>query len=130
VELKNAKFVPFSFRERLAHVLIGIMADNADSNLISRGGIEALEEVRREAREALVAGGTRTHRRHGEIPGRKKPEPRRLRGHPVLCPFPLVARNGKTGGRIFSENRRPGRRPIKPIRNCFFRVDHLYPDDA
>jgi triphosphoribosyl-dephospho-CoA synthase len=56
-ELKNTEFVPFSFRERLAHVLIGIMADNADSNLISRGGIEALEEVRRAAREALVAGG-------------------------------------------------------------------------
>ncbi|MDR1874419.1 MAG: triphosphoribosyl-dephospho-CoA synthase [Synergistaceae bacterium] len=69
-ELKNTQFVPFSLRERLAHVLIGIMADNADSNLISRGGIEALEEVRLLAREALVAGGMWTpegRRRIGDM---------------------------------------------------------------
>lgn len=56
-ELKNLDFVPFSFRERLVHILLGIMAENADSNLIARGGMEALEDVRHRAEEALVAGG-------------------------------------------------------------------------
>lgn len=58
--LKNLESSPLSFRERLVQVLIGIMADNIDSNLISRGGLDALDEVRVAARDALAAGGMET----------------------------------------------------------------------
>lgn len=58
--LRKLKSSSLSFRERLAHVLIGIMADNADSNLIARGGLDALDEVRLAARGALAEGGMET----------------------------------------------------------------------
>lgn len=81
-EMKNMDYIPFSFnesaataqldaaqtigpesllfREKLAHILIYIMADNADSNLISRGGFDALTEVRNLSRDATAAGGMKT----------------------------------------------------------------------
>ena len=59
-DLKSFADSPLPFREQLAHVLIAIMADNADSNLIARGGVEAMEEVRERAKAVLAAGGMLT----------------------------------------------------------------------
>ena len=56
-ELEGLAFGPLTFFEKLAHVLIGIMANNGDSNLIKRGGLDALFDVQTCAKKALAAGG-------------------------------------------------------------------------
>ncbi|MDR1731774.1 MAG: triphosphoribosyl-dephospho-CoA synthase [Synergistaceae bacterium] len=58
---------PISLQMRQVHVLMGIMADNADSNLVSRGGIEAVGEVRSLAREVLAAGSVWTEEGRARI---------------------------------------------------------------
>lgn len=47
-------------RERAAHVLIFILSENADCNLVSRGGLDAMLSVQAEARKTLLAGGMLT----------------------------------------------------------------------
>lgn len=49
-----------SFRERAAHVLIHIVSENADCNLVARGGLDAMLNVQAEAKEILQAGGMLT----------------------------------------------------------------------
>ncbi len=49
-----------SFRERAAHVLIHIVSENADCNLVARGGLDAMLNVQAEAKKILQAGGMLT----------------------------------------------------------------------
>lgn len=54
-------------RERAAHTLIVILSENADCNLVSRGGLNAMLSVQEEAREALRLGGMLTPAGRAEI---------------------------------------------------------------
>ena len=49
-----------SLRERAAHVLLFVLSENADVNLVARGGLDAMLSVQSEARRALEAGGMLT----------------------------------------------------------------------
>lgn len=49
-----------SFRERAVHVLIHIVSENADCNLVARGGLDAMLNVQTEAKKILQAGGMLT----------------------------------------------------------------------
>ena len=57
-ELERNGTLPF--RERAAHVLIHIVSENADCNLVARGGLDAMLIVQAEAKEILQAGGMLT----------------------------------------------------------------------
>lgn len=57
-ELEQNGTLPF--RERAAHVLIHIVSENADCNLVARGGLDAMLNVQAEAKEILQAGGMLT----------------------------------------------------------------------
>ncbi len=59
IKLKVLETEGYGFYSRAyaAHVLMEIIAENADTNLIARGGIAALHDVQLMAKEVLAAGG-------------------------------------------------------------------------
>jgi triphosphoribosyl-dephospho-CoA synthase len=64
LELKNQ---PSDDDTALLHVLLHLMADNVDTNVVSRGGMEGLDFVRRSAQSLLADGGARHPEGHKRL---------------------------------------------------------------
>lgn len=56
-KLRALKSEPYSFEEKLLEILLLLMSITEDSNVVSRGGMESLNYVKREAKSFLEKGG-------------------------------------------------------------------------